>query len=192
MILPIVAYGHPILRKTGEKVTPELPNLDKLIADMWETMYESNGVGIAAPQVNRSLRLFVMDTQLIVEDFDEEERRKYPNESPYKGVIINPKKIAVEGELWSYNEGCLSIPKVRDDVQRQNSVTLEFEDENFERHVKTFKGITGRVAQHEYDHLEGKLFIDYLQPIKKRLIKKKLEDISAGKVKVDYRMLFNK
>lgn len=192
MILPVVAYGHPILRKEAEDISPDYPELKKLIADMWETMYHTNGVGLAAPQINKSIRLFVIDTIQIVENFDEEDKREYPNEQPAKKVFINAHIVAEQGDLWTYNEGCLSIPKVREDIKRKQSVTINYLDENFEEREETFSGITGRVIQHEYDHIDGKLFIDYIAPLKKRLLKKKLDDISTGKVRVDYRMLFPK
>jgi peptide deformylase len=192
MILPVVAYGHPILRKEAEDIEPGYPELKKLIADMWETMYHTNGVGLAAPQINKSIRLFVIDTIQIVENFDEEDKLDYPNEKPVKKVFINAHIVEEQGDLWSYNEGCLSIPKVREDIKRKQVVTINYLDENFEEQEETFSGITGRVIQHEYDHIDGKLFIDYIAPLKKRLLKKKLDDISAGKVKVDYRMLFPK
>lgn len=192
MVLPIVAYGHPILRKMADDITPEYPELKKLIADMWETMYHSNGVGVAAPQVNKAIRLFVVDTEQIVEGFDEQDKRDYPNEKPIKQVFINAHKIEETGKPWSYNEGCLSIPKVREDISRGEHVRLRYMDENFVEQEKEFSGITARVILHEYDHIDGKLFIDYLAPIKKRLIKKKLDDISNGKVRTDYRMLFVK
>ncbi|MBS1773603.1 MAG: peptide deformylase [Bacteroidetes bacterium] len=192
MILPVVAYGHPILRKECEDITPDYPELKKLIADMWETMYKSNGVGLAAPQINRGIRLFVVDTEQIVENFDDEDRKQYPDEKPIKTVFINAHIIEEEGEPWAYNEGCLSIPKVREDVHRKPVVRISYLDENFKEHEAEFKGITARVIQHEYDHIEGKLFIDYLPMLKRKLIKKKLDDISAGKVKTDYKMLFPK
>ena len=192
MILPVVAYGSPVLRKVCDDITPEYPELQKLLADMWDTLYNSNGVGLAAPQINKPVRLFIVDTLQIVEDFNEEDKRKYPNEKPIKQVFINAQKIEETGDMWAYNEGCLSIPKVREDIQRTSKVRLSYMDENFERHEQEFSGITARVIQHEYDHIEGKLFIDYLTQLKKRLIKKKLDDISAGKVKTDYRMLFPK
>lgn len=192
MILPVVAYGHPVLRKMCEDITPDYPQLDKLIADMWETMYHSNGVGLAAPQINRAIRLFVVDTEQIVENFDDEDRREYPNEKPVKTVFINAHVIEESGEEWAYNEGCLSIPKIREDVYRHAKVKLSYMDEQFKEHVQEFDGITARVILHEYDHIDGKLFIDYLKPIKKRLLQKKLNDISAGKVRTDYRMMFAK
>lgn len=190
MILPIVAYGHPVLRKVGANIDENYPDLKKLIADMWETMYHSNGVGIAAPQINKAIRLFVVDTEQIVENFDEEDKKEYPNEKPIKSVFINAQILNKEGEEWPYNEGCLSIPKVREDVWREEQITIAYLDENFEAQEKTFNGITARVILHEYDHIEGKLFIDYLAPIKKRLIKKKLDDISKGKVSMGYRMIY--
>lgn len=192
MILPIVAYGHPVLRKVAEDITPDYPELKKLIADMWETMYHSNGVGVAAPQINKAIRLFVIDTVQIVEGFDEEDKREYPNEKPTKQVFINARILEETGKSWAYNEGCLSIPKIREDVNRLSHVRISYLDENFVAHEKEFDGITARVIQHEYDHIEGKLFIDYLPMLKKRLIKKKLEDISAGKVRVDYKMTFQR
>lgn len=192
MILPIVAYGHPVLRKVCEDITKDYPELEKLIADMWETMYHSSGVGIAAPQVNRPIRLFVIDTEQIVEGFDDEDKRKYPNEKPVKRVFINAHKVEESGEPWAYNEGCLSIPKIREDVNRKEHVRLRYMDEQFNEREEDFTGITARVIQHEYDHIDGKLFIDYLPPLKKRLMKKKLDDITNGKVKTDYRMLFAK
>jgi len=192
MILPVVAYGHPVLRKVCEDISPEYPDLQKLIADMWDTMYHTNGVGIAAPQVNKPVRIFVIDTIQIVEGFDEEDKRLYPNEKPVKQVFINAHKIEETGKMWAYNEGCLSIPKVREDISRMSHVKLRYMDENFVEHEAEFDGITARVILHEYDHIEGKLFIDYLPQLKRRLIKKKLDDISNGKVRVDYRMLLPK
>ena len=192
MILPVVAYGSPILRKVCEEIVPAYPGLDKLLSDMWETLYNSNGVGLAAPQINKPIRLFIVDTIQIVEDFNEEDKKKYPGEKPLKQVFINAHKVEDTGTLWAYNEGCLSIPKVREDIQRPGKVRMRFVDENFAQHEQEFHGITARVIQHEYDHIEGKLFIDYLTQLKKRLIKKKLDAISAGKVKTDYRMLFPK
>lgn len=192
MILPIVAYGHPVLRKMCDDITPEYPELKKLIADMWETMYHTNGVGVAAPQVNRAIRLFVIDTEQIVEGFDEEDKKEYPNEKGTKQVFINARIVEESGEPWKYNEGCLSIPKVREDISRAAKVRLKYVDENFTEHEEEFDGITARVILHEYDHIDGKLFIDYLAPIKKRLLKKKLDDISNGKIRSEYRMVFAK
>ncbi len=192
MVLPIVAYGSPVLRKVCTDIAQDYPELNKLIEDMWETMYNSKGVGLAAPQVNREIRLFLIDSIQIIESLDEDEKLDYPNDTGYKGVFINAQIVAINGEGWSYNEGCLSIPKIREDIYRQEEITIEFVDENFQPHTKTFNGITARVILHEYDHIEGKLFIDHLKPLKRRLLKGKLDDISKGKVKTDYRMVFSK
>jgi len=192
MILPIVAYGADVLRKVAVEIEKDYPHLDKLIADMWETMYASNGVGLAAPQVNKNIRLFVMDSAQIFEHQEEEDKGKYPDEPGVKRVFINAHIDSLDGEEWSYNEGCLSIPKIREDIMRPEQVTIEYLDENFELHTETFKGITARIIQHEYDHIEGKLFIDYLKPLKKKMLQGKLNDISKGKIKVDYKMAFPK
>ena len=192
MKLPIVAYGHPVLRTMCPDITPEYPELKKLIADMWETMYHSNGVGVAAPQINKAIRLFVVDTVQIVEGFDEDDKKEFPNEKGIKAVFINAHKIEETGEPWAYNEGCLSIPKVREDVLRGERVRLSYVDENFVAKEAEFDGITARVILHEYDHIDGKLFIDYIAPLKKRLLKKKLDDITNGKVRMDYKMLYPK
>ena len=192
MILPIVAYGSPVLRKVCADITPDYPGLDKFIADMWETMYHSNGVGLAAPQVNKEIRVFVIDSEQIFANQDEDEKGEYPDEPGYKGVFINAHIVELNGEQWSYNEGCLSIPRIREDIMRNETVTLQYLDEHFKPHTKTFNGITGRVILHEYDHIEGKLFIDHLKPLKRTLLKRKLDDISKGKVNVDYRMVFPK
>jgi peptide deformylase len=190
MILPIVAYGHPVLRKEAVDITPDYPNLEKLITDMWETMYGSSGVGLAAPQINRSIRLFVVDTEQMFANMEEDEKGEFPDEPGFKGVFINAHIITLEGEEWAYNEGCLSIPKIREDIYRNESVTLKYVDENFQEQEKTFNGITARVILHEYDHIEGKLFIDHISPLKRKLMKGKLTDISKGKVNVDYKMMF--
>lgn len=193
MILPIVAYGTPVLRKVCKDIMPDYPNLDKLLMDMWETMYSSNGVGLAAPQVNHDIRLFVIDSEQIFTNMEEDDERiNYPDKPGFKGVFINAHIVKLNGNEWSYNEGCLSIPKIREDILRHEEVTLQYVDENFKPHTKTFNGITARVILHEYDHIEGKLFIDYLKPLKKKLLKRKLDDISKGKIKVDYRMVFPK
>lgn len=190
MILPIVAYGSPILRKVCEDIESTYPGLETLIEDMWETMYNSNGVGLAAPQVNRDIRLFVIDSEQIFENQEEDEKGEYPDEPGFKGVFINAHIVSLAGSEWSYNEGCLSIPKIREDVMRRETVTLSYLDEHFNEQERTFNGITARVILHEYDHIEGKLFIDYIKPLKRKLMKGKLDDISRGKVKVDYRMVF--
>ena len=192
MILPIVAYGSPVLRKVCKDISPDYPQLDKLIEDMWETMYNSKGVGLAAPQVNKDIRLFVIDSIQIIESLDEEEKKEYPHDTGYKGVFINAHISSMNGEDWAYNEGCLSIPKIREDIYRKEKVTIDFLDENFQPHTKTFNGITARVILHEYDHIEGKLFIDLLIPLKRKLLKRKLDDITKGKISVDYKMIFTK
>ena len=190
MILPIVAYGHPVLRKVATDITADYPQLEKFIAAMWETMYASNGVGLAAPQVNKDIRLFVVDTVQMFYNMDEKEKNEYPGDTGLKAIFINAHVVELDGDEWPYNEGCLSIPKIREDIYRQESVTLKFMDENFQSHTKTFTGITARVILHEYDHIEGKLFIDHLSPLKRKLMKGKLNDISKGKVNVDYKMAF--
>ena len=192
MFLPIVAYGAPILRKVCKDIPADYPNLSKLIEDMWETMYESNGVGLAAPQINKDIRLFVMDSIQIFENLEEDELDIYPDGPGLKQVFINAHIDSLDGEEWAYNEGCLSIPKIREDVFRAESVTMTYLDENFESHTKTFNGITARVILHEYDHIEGKLFIEYIKPLRKKLLQGKLNDITKGKIKVDYKMIFPK
>lgn len=192
MVLPIVAYGNPVLRKVGKEITPDYPELHKLIEDMWETMYNSKGVGLAAPQINKDIRLFVMDSLQIIANLEEDEKWEYPGDEGYKGVFINAKINSINGEEWSYNEGCLSIPKIREDILRKEEIIITFLDENFVQHTKTFNGVTARVILHEYDHIDGKLFIDYLKPLKKNLLKRKLDNISKGKISVDYRMSFVK
>ena len=192
MILPIVAYGSPILRVVCKDIDQNYPDLQKLIDDMWETMYASNGVGIAAPQVNRDIRLFVIDSTQVFAGQDDEDKGKYPDEPGTKQVFINAHVKELDGDEWMYNEGCLSIPKIREDIAREELITLEYLDENFQPHIKTFSGITGRIIQHEYDHIDGKLFIDHMKPLKRKLLKGKLDDISKGKVRVDYKMMFAK
>ena len=192
MILPIVAYGSPVLRKVSKDIDNTYPQLAKLIEDMWETMYASNGVGLAAPQVNRDVRLFVLDSEQIFKNMEEDELGKYPDEPGFKEVFINAHIKTLDGEEWSYNEGCLSIPKIREDVNRPELVTIQYMNDKFERFEKTFSGITARIIQHEYDHLEGRLFIDYIKPLKRKLLQRKLGDITKGKIKVDYKMMFAK
>ena len=189
MILPIVAYGDPVLRKETEEISKEYKNLDAVLINMFETMYEARGIGLAAPQVNIPIRLFIVDATPFDddEDFSEEERKFL---STFKRVFINAKIIEETGDEWAFNEGCLSIPDVREDVFRQPDIVMEYEDENFKKHKETFSGIVARIIQHEYDHIEGILFTDKLSPLKKRLIKNKLTNISKGKVSVDYRMKF--
>ena len=191
MILPIAAYGSPVLRNIGKEISSDYPDLQKLIIDMWETMYNSNGVGLAAPQISRDIRLFVMDSCQIFENREEGDD-DYPDAPGYKGVFINARIISESGKLWSYNEGCLSIPRIREDVDRMEEIRISYLDENFQPQEKTFIGITARIILHEYDHIEGRLFIDRIRPLKRTLLKRKLDDISKGKVNVDYRMTFPK
>ena len=192
MIFPIVAYGAAVLRKVSSEISLDYPKLPTLIKDMWETMYESSGVGLAAPQINKDIRLFVMDSCQIFENLEEDELNLYPDGPGIKKVFINAKILSLDGKEWTYNEGCLSIPKIREDVNRQETVVMHYLDENFVAHTETFHGITARVILHEYDHIEGKLFIDYLKPLRKKLLQGKLNDICKGKVKVDYKMIFLK
>jgi peptide deformylase len=192
MILPIVAYGTPVLRSIGKPIAANYPDLPQLIADMWETMYYSSGVGLAAPQIGRDIRLFVVDSSPVFANLEENEKGRFPDEPGIKQVFINARIKELNGEEWPYNEGCLSIPKIREDIVRNEEVSLQFEDEDFQTHLQTFNGITARIILHEYDHIEGKLFIDYLKPLKRKLLKGKLDDISKGKISVDYKMVFPK
>jgi peptide deformylase len=189
MILPIIAYGDPVLRKMGQEITKDYPDLEQLITNMWDTMYEAYGVGLAAPQVNYSIRLFMIDPSPFADDenLTDPEKEVLSN---LKKVFINPKIITEEGEEWAFNEGCLSIPEIREDVFRKPKITIEYQDEDFNSHSETYEGLAARVIQHEYDHIEGILFTDKLSSLKKRLIKGKLSDISKGKIDVDYRMRF--
>ena len=189
MILPIVAYGDPVLRKVGKDIDADYPNLEKLIADMKETMANAHGVGLAAPQIGKAIRLFLIDASPFAEDDDltAEEQEELAN---FNHVFINAKIIKEEGEEWAFNEGCLSIPDVREDVFRQPKITIEYQDESFEKHTRVLDGLAARVFQHEYDHIEGILFTDKLSSLKKRLIKKRLENISKGKIDAEYRMRF--
>lgn len=192
MIFPIVAYGAHVLRKKAIEIDSQYPQLNTLIDSMWETMYASNGVGLAAPQINKDIRLFIIDSTQIFENMDLDECKKYPDAPGKKKIFINAQIKDLDGEEWLFNEGCLSIPKIREDILRPEMVVLEYMDENFKTHIEAFHGITARVILHEYDHIEGKLFIDYLKPLKKKLLQGKLNDIMKGKVKVDYKMTFIK
>lgn len=191
MILPIVVYGDPVLRKKCIDVDKDFPNLQQLIKDMYETMYDANGVGIAAPQVGKAIRLFLVDASPFAE-VDEDEEPEFSEEemkemNGFKKTFINAQLIAEEGEEWKFNEGCLSIPKIREDVLRKPTVTIEYYDEKFKKHKETYTGIIARVIQHEYDHIEGILFTDKISPFKRKLIGGKLTDISKGKFKADYK-----
>ena len=191
MVLPIIAYGDPVLRKVATDISPDYPNLNTLIANMYDTMNHAYGVGLAAPQIGLPIRLFVVDTAPFADDDDltEEERTFLSN---FKKTFINAKITEETGDKWLFNEGCLSIPGVREDVSRQKQITIEFVDEHFTPQQLTLTGLAARVVQHEYDHIEGILFTDKLSSFKKQLIKGKLTNISKGKVKVDYRMKFYK
>ena len=189
MILPIVAYGDPVLRKVAVAIDAEFPDLEKLINNMKETMYNASGVGLAAPQIGKAIRLFLIDASPFAEDDDLSEEERTVLKS-FNRVFINPKILEEEGEEWLFNEGCLSIPEVREDVSRQPKITIEYQDEHFTIHTETLEGLAARVFQHEYDHIEGILFTDKLSTLKKRIIKKKLENISKGKISADYRMRF--
>jgi len=189
MILPIVAYGDPVLRKVSMPIDADYPNLDKLIANMKETMYNASGVGLAAPQIGKAIRLFLIDASPFAEDKDISEEDRAVLKS-FNRVFINAKIVEEEGEEWVFNEGCLSIPDVREDVFRQPKITIEYQDEDFKKHTENLEGLAARVFQHEYDHIEGILFTDKLSTLKKRIIKKKLENISKGKITADYRMRF--
>ena len=191
MVLPIIAYGDPVLRKVATDISPDYPNLNTLIANMYDTMNYAYGVGLAAPQIGLPIRLFVVDTAPFADDDDliEEERTFLSN---FKKTFINAKITEETGDKWLFNEGCLSIPGVREDVSRQKQITIEFLDEQFTPQRLTLNGLAARVVQHEYDHIEGILFTDKLSSFKKQLIKGKLTNISKGKVKVDYRMKFYK
>ena len=184
MILPIIAFGAPILRKKCVNITDEYPELDSLLVNMWKTMYEASGVGLAAPQINKAIRLFLIDTTPLVDDEEESQVQVV------KKVFINARIIEEKGEEWDFNEGCLSIPEIREDVTRKSSITIEYFDENFKKYTDTFDGLTARVIQHEYDHVHGVLFTDKISPLRKRMIKRKLIDISKGMVRTNYKMSF--
>jgi len=191
MKFPIVAYGHPTLRKVAKDISPDYPDLQKLIDDMFETMYASNGVGLAAPQIDKSIRLFVIDAEPFAE-LDEGMTEAQKAQLKGKRVFINAKILEESGKEWEFTEGCLSIPGINEDVTRQEKIKIKYFDRDFKEHVEEIDGILARVIQHEYDHIEGILFTDHLSSFKKRLLKRKLENISKGKVNVDYRMKFPK
>lgn len=189
MILPIIAYGDTVLRKVGADIDADYPNLNELLVNMWETMYNANGVGLAAPQIGLPIRLFLVDTTPFADD-DELTKEEQKQLESFKQVFINAHIEEETGEAWSFNEGCLSIPDVREDVSRKGTIRITYLDENFKKHTKTFDGLLARVIQHEYDHIEGVLFTDKLSSLKKRIIKSRLSNISKGKINVDYRMRF--
>lgn len=191
MVLPIVAYGDPVLKKEGEEIDENYEGLKDLIDNMFETMYQASGVGLAAPQVGKSIRLFIVDASPFAEDHDEENPDpKAKGLENFKKVFINPIIEEEQGEDWSFQEGCLSIPTIREDVYRKERITISYYDENFDFHEETLDGYAARVVQHEYDHVDGILFTDHLSPLKKRLLNKKLSNISKGSVDVAYRMKF--
>ncbi|MGC1516706.1 MAG: peptide deformylase [Maribacter sp.] len=188
MILPIVAYGDPVLRKVADEINEEYPNVKDLLSNMWDTMYNASGVGLAAPQIGLPIRLFIVDTTPFSndEELSADEQKQLDG---FKQVFINA-KIEETGEEWSFNEGCLSIPDVREDVSRKDTIHITYLDADFKQHSKTFDGLLARVIQHEYDHIEGILFTDKLSTLKKRMLKGRLTNISKGKISVDYRMKF--
>ena len=189
MIIPIYGYGEPVLRKIGEAITPDYPNLKEIITNMYDTMYNAYGVGLAAPQVGLAIRLFIIDTEPF-SDSDDLTKEEQEQLKGFKRTFINAKMLKEEGEEWGFNEGCLSIPDVREDVFRNETITIEYCDEDFITKTEVFEGLIARVIQHEYDHIEGILFTDKISSLKKTLIKKKLQNIMEGKARPDYRMKF--
>lgn len=194
MVLPIVVYGDPVLRKICTDITKDYEGLQDFIRDMFDTMYKANGVGIAAPQVGRAIRLFVIDASPFAEtDEDEDEEPEYTAEQieemkGFKKVFINARMLEEEGEEWKFNEGCLSLPKIREDVMRKPHIKIEYYDENFKKHTDTYDGVIARVIQHEYDHIQGVLFTDKISAFKRKLLAGKLGDISKGKISADYKI----
>lgn len=184
MVMPVIAYGHPVLKKVGKEIDPEYPKLDTLIENMWETMYNAKGIGLAAPQVGLSIRMFMVDTAQIKKDDDE------GDETGIKKVFINAKMLDESGEEWAYEEGCLSIPNINGDVSRKENIKISYYDENFVEHIEEYDGMNARVIQHEYDHIEGKLFVDKLSPLKRRMIQRKLDNIRKGKARAEYSLRF--
>jgi len=182
MILPIIAYGHSTLRKVCSPIEPDYPDLDQLISNMFETMYSSHGVGLAAPQVNVSIRLIVIDASVYAEE--------YPEAEGFKRVFINPYILEESGSEWEFSEGCLSIPGITEPVVRKPMVKLKYQDASFQSHEETFLGIVARIIQHEYDHIQGVLFVDRLNSLRKVLLRKKLKDITEGRVDAEYKMIF--
>jgi peptide deformylase len=193
MILPIVAYGDPVLKKEAEEIDKDYPELDKLISDMFETMYNAQGVGLAAPQIGKSIRLFIVDGSPFADDEDDQDSEPDPKAvgmENFKKVFINPIIEEEEGEEWGFQEGCLSIPKIREEVFRKEKIHVTYYDENWNFHEESFDGYAARIIQHEYDHIDGILFTDHLSPFKRRLLQKRLQVISKGDVSVDYKMKF--
>jgi peptide deformylase len=189
MIMPIVAYGAAVLKKKAKDLDLNDPKLPELIANMWETIYASHGVGLAAPQVGLPYRLFVVDASPFADDesLDAAEANALKD---FKEVFINPIMVSESGDFWVFNEGCLSIPDIREDVRRKETITIRYYNENLEEQTRTLDGLAARVVQHEYDHIEGILFTDHLTAFKKRLLKGRLQNIAKGNIDVDYRMRF--
>ena len=183
MILPILAYGSPVLKRRCKEINSNYSNIDLLIDNMFETMYAAHGVGLAAPQIGKDIRLFIIDTT----PFSKEEEEEF---TPIKKIFINPSIIRESGKVELFNEGCLSIPDIREDVSRKTNIVIEYLDERFDLRKESYKGINARVIQHEYDHVEGILFVDKISSLRKRMIKSKLTNISKGNIEVDYRMSF--
>lgn len=191
MILPIVAYGDPVLKKEAVEIDEQFPALNQLIENMFETMYEASGVGLAAPQIGQSIRLFVVDGSPFAEvDEDEADDPRAAGMEGFKRVFINPIIEEETGANWVFAEGCLSIPKIREDVSRKEKIRVTYYDENWQFHDEWFDGYKARIIQHEYDHIEGILFTDHLSVLKKRMLTKRLTNISQGEVKVNYKMKF--
>ncbi|WP_026997791.1 peptide deformylase [Flectobacillus major] len=192
MIYPIVPYGDPVLRKVAVDIEKDSIDVKKLAEDMFETMYAASGVGLAAPQIGMNIRMFVVDGRPFNEGEDLDERDKDPSLVDFKKVFINAEIIEEDGDEWAFEEGCLSIPGIRADVFRPEYVKINYFDTDWNEHTEVYEGLAARIIQHEYDHIDGILFTDHLSPVKKRMIKNKLSDISKGKVKVDYKMKLNK
>jgi len=183
MMLPIVAYPHPVLKKVAEEIGPDYPGLDEFMADMWETMYKADGIGLAAPQVNRSLRLFVIDASALA-------GHHYPEAAGFRKTFINARKYKEEGDVNLHNEGCLSFPGLHEEIERKSTIRIRYLDEHFQEHDETYSGIIARIIQHEYDHIEGITMADRISPLKRMLLKRKLKDIAEGNVDVTYKMIF--
>jgi len=191
MILPIVAYGDPVLKKEAEEIEKDYPDLSELIENMFETMYAASGVGLAAPQIGKSIRLFIVDGSPFAEDDEEdEEDPRAKGMEDFKKVFINPIIEDETGEEWGFNEGCLSIPKIREEVFRKETIRISYYDEKWNLKEEIYEGYKARIIQHEYDHVDGILFTDHLSPLKKRLLGKKLQNLSKGEVDIDYKMRF--
>jgi len=184
MILPIYVYGNQVLRKVSTDIKPGYPKFNDILANLWDTMYESDGVGLAAPQIGLNIRLFVIDGSAMSEDD--------ADCKDFKKTFINAQILEQSGDKWAFNEGCLSLPNIREDVLRQEKIKIQYQDENFETHIEEYDGLRARIIQHEYDHLEAKLFIDHINPLRKRLLKKRLENIERGNVDVSYRIKIGK